>query len=60
MVEATACGEAGGVTYSAPFVEYDMDSYTAPGTARNARRIVNTGDTFVTYGHYASYYIGQL
>ncbi|WP_327743356.1 hypothetical protein OHO28_08380 [Streptomyces europaeiscabiei] len=52
-----------GVTHTAPYVEYDTDSYTAARTSRNAWRIVrnvDTGHTFVTYDHYASfYYLGQ-
>lgn len=53
-----------GIRHNSPYVEYDMDSYPAARTARNARRIirnVNTGHTFVTYDHYTSfYYIAQL
>lgn len=49
---------------TAPYVEYDMDSYNAPGTQRNARRIIRntiTGNTFVTYDHYKTFaYLGRF
>jgi hypothetical protein len=48
---------------TAPYVEYDMDYYSAARSSRNARRIVrnpNTGNTYVTYDHYQSfYYLGR-
>lgn len=48
---------------TAPYVEYDMDYYTAARSSRNARRIVrnpNTGNVYATFDHYNSfYYLGR-
>ncbi|MGW1783671.1 hypothetical protein ACWCQQ_31760 [Streptomyces sp. NPDC002143] len=49
---------------TAPYVEYDIDYYAAPGTARNARRIIrnpNTRNVYVTFDHYQSFfYLGRF
>ncbi|MFE3856035.1 hypothetical protein ACFXPN_33510 [Streptomyces griseorubiginosus] len=49
---------------TAPYVEYDVDYHAAPNNAgRGLRRIIrnpNTGNTYVTYDHYQTfYYLGH-
>lgn len=56
---ATSFSSGSGRT--APYVEYDLDywSSTSPAGGRGARRIVrnpNTGNVYVTYDHYTSFY----
>ncbi|MFJ8026794.1 hypothetical protein [Streptomyces sp. NPDC096311] len=56
--------DSNGVTHYSPYVEYDIDYYNAPGSSRNSRRLIrnpNTGNAFVTYDHYQSfYYLGRF
>jgi hypothetical protein len=50
--------------HPAPYVEYDMDAYQAPGAARNETRLVrnpNTGNVYATFDHYQSFnYLGRF
>jgi len=49
---------------TAPYVEYDINGYGAPGAQRDAWRLVrnpNTGNVYATFDHYTNfYYLGRF